>query len=117
MFPLGEGVFGGFFGDHHGQHEGTHVSTGLCGRGEQAFMVGAKALGVFDADAEAEAVVGELRGKIHARIGGAGADQLNVTFRDRLHPAVIHLEMLALEIRLAGGEQVLQTVVYSVRYS
>ncbi len=47
VFPLGEGVFGVFFGDHHGQHEGTHVSTGLCGRGEQAFMVGAKALGVL----------------------------------------------------------------------
>ncbi len=58
--------------------------------------------------AEAEVVVGVLRREGHAGIGRAGADDLHVRLGFRADAAILHLEVLALEIAAAGGPEVAQ---------
>jgi hypothetical protein len=108
VLPLGARGLVGFVGDHHHQHVGGDVAAGLGGGLDELLGRGREGLGRVHALAEAEVVVGVLRGEVHARVALAGADHLHVGLRLRAQAAVVHLEVLALEVGLAGAPQVAQ---------
>ncbi|MNL22993.1 hypothetical protein D3C87_1443590 [compost metagenome] len=108
VLPLRPGILGFFLGKDHGQHNGFNIPAGLFRCRQQPLIGGREGLGRVDANTEAEAVVGELGRERHAGIGGTGADELHVTLRHWLHAAILHLEELAVEIRLAVGQKLFQ---------
>ncbi|QTK82234.1 Hypothetical protein AT6N2_L1465 [Agrobacterium tumefaciens] len=108
MLPLRPGILGFFLGEHHRQHNGFNLAAALFRCRQQALISGRKGLRRIDAHAKAEAVIREFGRERHAGIGRTGADELHITLRHRLHAAIVHLEELALEIRLPFRQQLFQ---------
>jgi len=70
--------------------------------------VGAQAVGVFDAAAQHEIVVGIFGRESHAAARlWPGGDDLDVGRGQRLHHAMVHLEVNALMVGFARGPQFL----------
>ena len=102
MLPLRHRGIVGFIGDDHRQNERAAVrSGGFVGRYQAPDTVG-NAGGLIDAAAGSEIIIGVVHGEPRAGLALTRADNGDLRGGHRQAAAVVHLEEIALEIRLPG---------------